>query len=355
MEADLTPVKIDNLLPGWVKPAGKPAHATYTMSKIGKSTHLDDLSIDGSAVAVKGSVDSTAPATWCRRISRCSTCRKATRYSLKADRGSDSVLRVVMRGDIYDGTNFVKSSLAGAGPEKGKHKPIDLDLDVKLGTVIGRNGETLRGLDLKLTRRNGRYRSFLLNAKIGAEATLKGDLRLRARDNHQVVYFETDDAGALFRFTDMYPHLFGGQMRVAMDPPSQDQAPQLGTLNIRNFTVRGEHGLDRVVAGAPGQVQGGVQFTELSCEFTKAPGRMSIRDGVVRGPLVGATIEGNIDYVRDDVHLRGTFVPFYGLNNMFGQLRSSACSSAAAATRAFSASPTMRWGRRVPRASASIR
>ena len=33
-----------------------------------------------------------------------------------------------------------------------------------------------------------------------------------------------------------------------------------------------------------------------------------------------ATIEGQIDYTKDDVHLRGTFVPFYGLNNMFGQI-----------------------------------
>jgi hypothetical protein len=24
--------------------------------------------------------------------------------------------------------------------------------------------------------------------------------------------------------------------------------------------------------------------------------------------------------VKDEVHLRGTFVPFYGLNNMFGQI-----------------------------------
>ena len=31
------------------------------------------------------------------------------------------------------------------------------------------------------------------------------------------------------------------------------------------------------------------------------PGRMTIRDGVVRGPMIGATIEGNIDYARDEV------------------------------------------------------
>ena len=48
--------------------------------------------------------------------------------------------------------------------------------------------------------------------------------------------------------------------------------------------------------------------------------QMSIRDGIVRGPLVGATIEGKSITLRDDVHLRGTFVPFYGLNNMFGQI-----------------------------------
>ena len=37
VEADLTPVKIDGLLPGWVKPAGRPARATYMMVKDAKS------------------------------------------------------------------------------------------------------------------------------------------------------------------------------------------------------------------------------------------------------------------------------------------------------------------------------
>ncbi len=36
--------------------------------------------------------------------------------------------------------------------------------------------------------------------------------------------------------------------------------------------------------------------------------------------MIGATVEGNIDYVRDQVHVRGTLVPLYGLNNMFGQI-----------------------------------
>ena len=45
-----------------------------------------------------------------------------------------------------------------------------------------------------------------------------------------------------------------------------------------------------------------------------------IRDGVVKGPMIGATIEGNIDTVANQVRMSGTFIPMYGLNNMFGQI-----------------------------------
>ena len=57
VDADLTPVKIDNLLPGWLKPAGKPAHATYTLIKTAQTARFDDLTIAGSGATVKGSVE----------------------------------------------------------------------------------------------------------------------------------------------------------------------------------------------------------------------------------------------------------------------------------------------------------
>ncbi len=36
--------------------------------------------------------------------------------------------------------------------------------------------------------------------------------------------------------------------------------------------------------------------------------------------MLGATIDGMIDYSRDELHLRGTLVPLYGPNNLLGQL-----------------------------------
>jgi hypothetical protein len=317
-DADLTSVKIDELLPGWVKPAGKPARATYTLIKTAKAVRFDDLTIEGSGASVKGSIEVDNSGDVVSANFPVFSLADGDKATLKAERGGDGVLRVTMRGDVYDGRHFVKGSLAGA-QEKPK-KQIDLDLDIKIGTVAGYNGETLRGLDLRLSRRGGHIRSFAMTSKIGRDTPLNGDLRLRARDNHQVVYFETDDAGSLFRFTDMYPRMFGGQIWVAMDPPTQEELPQVGHVFVRSFSVRGEPALDRVVSGAPGVPKGSVDFSELQADFTRFTGKMAVREGVVRGPLVGATVEGQVDYVKDEVHLRGTFVPFYGLNNMFGQI-----------------------------------
>ena len=317
VDADLTAVKIENLLPGWTKPAGRPARATYTMVKSANKTRFEDLSIEGAGASVKGTVELDGSGNLVMANFPTFALSDGDKLSVKADRGENGALKVLMRGDVFDGRNFVKSSLAGADDDP-KVKQTDLDLDIRIGTVAGHNGETLRGLDLKLSRRGGQIRTFNLGSKIGRDTPLIGDLRLRARDNHRVVYLETDDAGALFRFTDTYPRMFGGKMWVAMDPPTQEQTPQVGTIVIRDFVVRGEQALDRIVATSGASGPQGVGFAEASAGFTKSPGRMSVRDGVVRGPLVGATVEGQVDFARSELHLRGTFVPLYGLNNIFG-------------------------------------
>src|SRR5207247_5108234 len=85
---------------------------------------------------------------------------------------------------------------------------------------------------------------------------------------------------------------------------------------------RGERALEPGAA-APEQAGGGspgVQFSRLRVEFTRSLGRFTIRDGLLKGPTIGGTVEGYIDYSRDEVRMRGTFVPLYGLNNMFGQI-----------------------------------
>jgi AsmA-like C-terminal region len=63
-----------------------------------------------------------------------------------------------------------------------------------------------------------------------------------------------------------------------------------------------------------------VAFSALRAEFTRQNGALTIRNGVVKGPMVGGTIEGSIDYPGNQVCMSGTFVPAYGLNNIPAQI-----------------------------------
>ncbi|MBM3530830.1 MAG: DUF3971 domain-containing protein [Alphaproteobacteria bacterium] len=322
-EADLTGVRINNLLPGWVKPAGRPARVAFNVVKEKAGLRFDDLLIDGPGVLAKGTVEFSDSGDVESANFPVFATSDGDKTSIKVDRGADGALRVVMRGDVYDGRNFVKTAMSGpTDPKQAKARYPDLDIDIKLGVVAGHHGEALRGLDLRMSRRAGRVRTFTLNAKIGRDTPLIGEMRTRVANNRPVLYFETNDAGALFRFTDVYARMNGGAMWVGMDPPTQDAAPQEGLINVRNFSIRGEGALDRVVTGQGNQraSTSSIDFTQARADFVRTPGRMAIRDGVVKGPTIGATIEGNIDYVRDAVNVRGTLVPLYGLNNMFGQI-----------------------------------
>jgi hypothetical protein len=177
----------------------------------------------------------------------------------------------------------------------------------------------LRGVELKMSRRAGEIRSFGLNAKIGRDATLTGDLRGHS-NGRQVVYLESSDAGAFFRFTDVYSRMNGGQVAMTMEAPAADNSAQQGVLNVRNFAIHDEAQLERAVNNGTQVHRNAIDFSGMKVEFTRMPGKVTLREGVVRGPLLGGTIDGVVDYARDDVHLRGTLVPLYGPNNLLGQI-----------------------------------
>lgn len=331
VEADLTQAKVLDLLPGWVKPPGKPVRSSFLVVDRGQTTRLEDFVIEGSGATVKGMVELDAQGEIVQAMFPTFSLSDGDKANLRAERGNDGTLKVVLRGDVYDGRGLFKTAVAGQKPDQKAKRPQDIDVDLKLGTITGHHGEALRSVELRMSRRSGHIRSFTLTGKLGSDGYITGDLRGRGGNARQVIYVESNDAGALFRLTDTYARIVGGWMSVAMDPPTADNTPQEGLLNIRDFAVRGESALDRVAAGQQTAEVGdrargydnsydGVSFSRMRVEFTKLPGKFAIREGVVWGPMIGATMDGTLDYFRDEVRLRGTLVPAYGINNMFSRL-----------------------------------
>src|SRR5260370_31272224 len=57
IDADLTSLKLDNILPGWVKLPGKSSRAVFNVVQKQQSTRLEHILIDGGGVLIKGSLE----------------------------------------------------------------------------------------------------------------------------------------------------------------------------------------------------------------------------------------------------------------------------------------------------------
>jgi hypothetical protein len=324
IEADLTQLKLDNILPGWTKVPGRSGKATFNVVPKAQSTRFEDIVIDGGpGVSIKGSLEVDQNGDLLNANFPTYSPSEGDKASLKAERDQNGVVKVTMRGDVFDGRAFLKSAISGSSKDdaKSKTKNIDFDFDLKLGAIAGYNGEALRGVDLKMSRRGGVIKAFTLNGKVGRDTPVTAELRGRGQSqSRDVVMLQTNDAGAFFRFTDTYSKVIGGQLMLAMEPPTSEPNSKEGLLNVKDFSVKGEGALDRAAAGGPANAPNGISFSALRAEFTRQSGQLAIREGVVKGPTIGLTIEGSIDYNTNKVCMSGTIVPMYGLNNMFGQI-----------------------------------
>jgi hypothetical protein len=178
---------------------------------------------------------------------------------------------------------------------------------------------SLRGRDLRYLQLGGRFRS----APVTAQLTRAG--------RGSVVVLQSEDAGAALRFADLYKRMVGGQLTFQV---TAGDAPQVGSVAIEGFSLRNEPALRRIVSQQPApaalEERGNVpatslntseaQFAKLEADFTRTANRIEFRDAVMWGMQVGFKLSGWIDYGRDRTDISGTFVPVYGLNNIFSQV-----------------------------------
>jgi hypothetical protein len=314
VDVDLTRANIDNLLPGWRKSAGRSARLAFTLLD-NDGYELRDLALDGAVVA-KGDVKLMADGAL--REASFSQFKLSPGDDLKLDISRNrSAYRVAVRGNLLDARPFLQfiSGDSGSGPS------FDFDLDLAVNILAGYNDEAIANAGLKLARRGKAIRGFSLSGKLGSAPV---SALLGGSGSQQQIVAETVNAGSALRFLDLYRRMVGGHLQLTLSASSNDN--QDGVLTIRDFSLRNEQGLQRIIAqspnkgNAPALDASDVRFTKLKVDFTRLPGRINVREGVVWGPTVGVSLEGHLDTTDDRLDLSGTYVPAYALNNIFSQL-----------------------------------
>lgn len=320
IETDLTQARIADLIPGLSKPAGKPLKARFIVNDKGNSIRLDDMVIDGSGTLLKGNIELADSGDLLGANFPTFQLSDGDKASAKAERVG-SVLKIRITGEVMDARGIMKSLVSG--PPTDKRKSQDVDVEARVGALTGNNGEVLRQFDLSTTRRGVEMRDFTLTAKTGRDGTVAGEMRTW-QGRERALQITTSDAGALFRFLDIYAKMQGGDAWLVVDPPRSDNTPQEGVLHLSDFSIKGEPGLERLSSAArdsSGRIENGTAaFEKAQAQFSRSTGKIVFKEGAIWGPSVGATFDGSLDFAADRINMRGTFVPAYALNNIFSKL-----------------------------------
>lgn len=312
MRADLTGASVEGPV-GLAKAAGSPGQVSFTVRPNGDSFRLDEFVAQGSGIDIRGTVD----------LSRTGALASANFTRFRAAEGDDARLEVSKTGEAYrivvQGSSFnvqpiIKDITSGA-PEK---RALDIDVEAKLGTVIGHNGEILTGADLKVSRRSNITRNFSLTGLLGSGPV---EARTTGEGANRVHSLRAADGGALLRFVDLYRRVRGGVLTLDVTPGETN----IGLVRLRNFQVVGDEQLNMVASRSQqgrrnSGSNGTMTFTQLDSKFRLGGGRILIDDFEVYGNEIGASLGGEINYVADKVGISGTFVPAYALNNLFGKV-----------------------------------
>lgn len=314
---DFAGAELKNFAPGMAKPRGRAASASFKLISKGKLFVADNFSFKGPGVSARGSLEFNAKHEF--KSARLTSLKFSPGDALRADISRTTKgMRVALTGSAID----LRSVLSGKSFQSDSK--TNVKLTVRTGIATGFNGQVLGDFKLDMEKDAQGISGFKLLAKAG-KSPING--RLLQRDaNGPLVEITGRDAGTVLSFLDVYKKMVGGALRLRARPGKYGIA---GSLEVRNFILRNEDALRKLVAqGGSQSVRNAgrrvnttsVRFNKLQFGFQRSPTRLVIREGVLSGTEIGLTLAGSVDFGRDRVRMNGTFVPAYGLNNAFARV-----------------------------------
>ena len=329
VDLDLGRAAIEGLVPGFAKPAGRPARATLNVVQRDGGVTLDNIAFEGGGATLRGSVELDREGDFAS--AKLAQVKLSPGDDMRVDvQQSGDLLKVVARGANLDARPFLKWLSA---PSTGAAEPAGkggLDLELHSTILTGQNSQAVTGAEFHLLRRAGQVRRMTLSGRLGRQPLT---IATTAMDGAPHFVIHAGDAGASLLFMDLYRRMAGGRL----DANLVVQGSRLdGYATVHDFTVREDPAIRKLAveglasqkreegAGGGADAQpfdpSAMSFRKLEATFTKTGNIVEVRDGSMFGPTLGATVGGTVDFSRDQVNLSGTFVPLFGVNNLFSQL-----------------------------------
>ncbi|WP_394892157.1 AsmA-like C-terminal region-containing protein [Mesorhizobium sp. AaZ16] len=327
VKADLTNARLDIPWAGWSKGPGVAAQASFALDKTGDTVKLSDFELTGKSFAIEGDVTLAKGSLTSARFDK-----------VQLNRGDDvdvSVQRtgkgysVAVEGASFDARSLIKQFTSDASTAMKSSGSGQVSLKLDVSSLGGFHGERLSNVKLDYNGAGARVNGLSVAAALGSGG--KMTVENASEGGRRSLKMQSSDAGAILRFLNIYEHMEGGAIRLAL--AGEGAGPMRGRVDATNFWVVNEPKLASIVSTAPA---GGdrslnqavrkdidtsrVQFERGATQIDKGNGYLRLDNGVLRGPMIGTTFQGTLYDKNDRMDMTGTFMPAYGLNRIFGEI-----------------------------------
>ncbi len=328
--ADLTQSTLRLPQMSWSKPVGRQAMARFELIDVENGYRVKDFELTGKDFRIAGDVRIGDDGGIVSADFSEFALRSGDSARLTLDRADDGVMKMALTGKRLRIEDFV-TARGGSGASSSSFENVDLDIELE--TAVGASGQEFRNLRLSTAMRGDAITTFALDGRIGANRRIVGKIENHGGQRRLVV--RSNDGGAVLRFLDIYGRAETGDLSILIDLPLAS-GTIAGSITMTDFRIVNEAGLQRIAASGEAlknvreersavEPPAGAETSDFVMDklvvlFRRTGGVLHLSKALLTSAVLGSSVTGSIDYDRDRVALKGTYVPAYLLNNLFSKV-----------------------------------
>lgn len=211
---------------------------------------------------------------------------------------------------------------AGTGGVAATQFNQTIALDIELKRALGFYKTTAFNVDLDMVLRGSDLRRANLQANLGGDRSIS--VTTNQTPDGKVMSVAFNDLGTILRLLGVYPRVEGGEGSLVMSTNDELRA-DAGRFQLRNFALIDEANVVQVLGNHQDSREliareNKLIFRSGEANFIRRKDRIEVTEAILSGDTVGGTIRGFIYTDQRQYDLAGTYVPLFGLNNVFQKL-----------------------------------
>jgi len=331
---DMTPSVLSLDLVGIAKPAGVAA-AAHGTATFGPHSTLQSANLKITGPSIQATLSATFNADGTLASLNAPSVRSGTTndFSFNLIRNASGV-DIAVKGRSVDGSRLARRGndpeiKNGSTTSSSSNEPFHIS--AKLDRLVLRNAVAIAPFSLDVSGVGERPSALALNGTLGKGATVTGSIAPAGGDRKLVV--ASNDLGVLARGLFGFNSIKGGKLDLqvtlhgpANAPPNDDPSTDdyQGQLVLKDFRLLNQPFLARLFSagsliGFGNLLAGqGIAIDTLKIPFSARNGVLAIHSARATGPAIGVSAEGYVDRPKNEVAIKGTLVPLFGINSVLG-------------------------------------